>query len=211
MNKRLLVLVLVVCIALVGALQLDAGVVPGHSKAFGKSLGEWMGLYWTWFLGGDQEGNVKKVVFLPLPGEDDDFVLDVTLRTGEKFILPMFVFVGETYLPELELPDDDPAGIPDEIFTGADVLIMLDGVPIIDSQVDDISEFFFDPEYFDSVIDYEGPTDYGAIGAIWVKGIGFAHTPLPKGEHTLTLEVSSYYEPWDLYIEFNNAWNITVE
>ncbi len=206
MNRRFLLSAIAMCILAIGVAALQAGgPMPGQSKAFGKSLGSWMELYWTWFLGGDQPGQVKSVVFLPLPEEGE---LDVTLGKGEKFVLPMFVYIGETYLPELEIPDDDPAFIPDEFFTDANVLIMLDGEPIIDSEVDDLNEYFFGPEYFDEPIEYAAPTWYGADSAIWVKGIGFVHNPLPPGEHTLTLYITDNF---GFGIEFFNTWYITVE
>jgi len=210
---KTLVVCLMVCLLAAPLVAIAAS--PGHSKAFGKSLGEWMNLYWTWFLGGDQDGYVKDVIFLPLPAgepsaEDPSiFVgeMDFTLHTGEKFILPMFAWVGETYTVESQIPDDDPDLVPAEIFTEATVKIKLDGKLIIDSDEDDIGDYFFDTEWFDETIWYGTPTDYEAAGAIWVKGIGFAQEPLSKGEHTLELFVYS-----DVFeIGFHNTWNLSVE
>jgi hypothetical protein len=208
---------LIACL-FVGVLTLSmapADENPGGSKAYGKPLGEWMKLYWTWFIGGDQEGQVKKVVFLPLPAgtdEDGDGIavgeLDVTLQVGQKFVLPMFVYVGETYVEDV--PADDPSFPPDEVFTGATVVIKLDGKVIIDSEDDDLSEFFFDAQFFDEPIEYPEPSPRGpdltADAAIWVKGIGFVHPPLSPGEHTLELFV---YSP-DFGFGFQNTWNIEV-
>ncbi len=191
-----------------------------HSQFRGQGLGNWMKLYWTWFLGGDQAGHVKNTVFLPLPAgepsEEDPTVFvgktDFTLRPGEAFVLPMFVWIGETYLEE-NVPDDNPNDILDEWFTDPDnvtVMIRLDGKLIIDSAEDDLNDFFFDAQFFDETIFYDEPIEYApdvhAIGAKWVKGIGFVHHPLSKGKHTLELFVYSHVFGFG----FDNTWHITV-
>ena len=56
-------------------------------------------------------------------------------------------------------------------------------------------------------IPYDMPTDYGAVGALWVKGIGVLHGPLEPGMHVLHLQESS-----DAFMGgYSNTWNITVE
>lgn len=77
----------------------------------------------------------------------------------------------------------------------------------IDSEVDDLADFFFEPQLFEPTIPYDMPTDYGAVGAIWVKGIGLLHVPLEPGEHTLHLVLLSE----DAGVGYDNTWNITVE
>jgi hypothetical protein len=173
--------------------------------------------YWTWALGGGQAGQAKNVVFLPLPqgqpSESDPTVavgsLDVSLRPGQGFAIPVFVFVGETYA-EPAVPDDLPSMLPDEVLTGARILVTLDGKPILDSSVDDVSDFFFDTVYFDEPLLYDEPVEYApdvhAIGSIWVKGVGLVHQPLSKGAHTLRLSVYSD----ENHFGFDNTWNITV-
>jgi len=207
--KRLL-LTLGVCLLALSVAR--AGVLPGDSSAYGKTLGGWMKLSWSWQLGGSKAGTVKNVSFLPIPaGEPSDedpniFVgeADVTLRSGNAFALPMFVWTGETY--NNGTPDDDPAFPPESAFTGADVLVKLDGKAILSSLTDDMSEFYFGIQYFDSTIEYPEATSYGSIGANWVKGLGFVHTPLSPGRHTLELFV---YSP-DFGVGYANTWNITV-
>jgi hypothetical protein len=194
-----------------------AGGPPPHAKAFGKSLTEWMKLYWTWALGGDQAGQVGRVLFLPIPegelqprDDDDPFIFvgeaDVTLQPGTPFVLPVFTWVGETYVQDV--PDDEP--LPDEIFTNMEVLVTLDGRTLIDSDTDDLGDFLFGPVDFDDVILYDEPQPRGenldAAGAIWVQGIGFVHHPLSVGRHTLTLDVFSD----DFGVGFRNTWTITV-
>jgi hypothetical protein len=190
---------------------------PGQSNAYGASLGDWMKSYWTWFLGASDSGGAKNVTFLPIPAgtpsDDDPTVsvgeLDFSLRSGQAFALPVFAFIGETYL-EANVPDDDPSFLPPEIFTGARLLVKLDGKVIIDSDRDDLSEFYFDAQYFDQAIPYDQPVEYApdvhAIGAIWVKGIGFVHPPLATGNHTL--ELFAYSD--DFNFGFSNTWHISV-
>ncbi|MCU0725164.1 MAG: hypothetical protein MUE73_05145 [Planctomycetes bacterium] len=190
----------VVLVLLLVTLPFAAAQPPGHSKAFGKSLGEWMELYWTWFFTGEPaDGKVKDVVFLPLP----DGEIDVSLKTGQKFVLPIWVIVGETYEGGY---CDDPDDYPMEWITDADVLVRLDGRTLVDSEEDDLADFFFEAQWFEETLPYEEPTDYGSTGAIWVAGLALVHSPLSRGSHTLTLDV--YFPAWDL--TFDNTWHITV-
>ena len=188
---------------------------PAKSRIRGTSLGDWMQSYWAWALGGEQERSRKRIVFLPIPqgepSEQDPSLSigeqDVTLRPGEGFALPVFVYIGETYL-EPQVPDDDPLFPPADVFTNARVEVVLDGKTIIDA--DNLEDFYFDAQFFDDPIPYDEPTEYApdvhAIGALWVKGIGFVHGPLSKGEHTLELFVYS-----DAFgFGFQNTWHITV-
>jgi hypothetical protein len=200
------------------AAKSSSGANPGQSNAFGKPLAEWMKLYFTWSFGGPQAGQEKNVTFLPIPaGEPSDadptvFVgeQDVALRNGQAFALPIFTFYGETYLPLLNLPDDDPDFPGEEIFTGAEVLIRLDGKVIIDSRRDDLRQFYFDAQFFDEPIFYDEPSSYGSIGALWAKGIGFVHPPLSPGMHRLELFVYNHVDFGFGHFGYANTWNITV-
>jgi len=213
---------------LVGSLVLTAvlvgqasAAVPPQSKAFGKSLAEWMNLYWTWYLGGDQDDHVGHVRFMPIPnGEydsgsftaDDPGVLighaDVTLGPGNAFALPVAAWIGETYDPDLEIPDDE--FLDDSIFTKTYAVVTIDGKTIMDSTAGPLDEFYYGPMAFDPVIYYDEPTDYGAIGAIWVQGLGFVHQPLSVGEHELSLVSEIIIADFDSGIRFENTWTITV-
>jgi hypothetical protein len=207
-----------VCCALAASIALAASVATAKNpaKTGGQTLGEWMTQWWEWKLGTGQPGQVKNVVMLPVPvgapGEEPNvFVgeMDVALRPGQKFALPVFVYIGETYA-EAGVPDDDPASIPAEVFTGARVLVTLDGKTIVDSTVDDLSDIYFDTQFFDEPIPYDEPVEYApnvhAVGAVWVKGLGILGGPLSKGTHTLTLFVYSDA----IGVGFDNTWNITV-
>ncbi|HVK08340.1 MAG TPA: hypothetical protein VM597_06135 [Gemmataceae bacterium] len=192
---------------------------PGSSNAYGKSLTEWMTLYMTWALGGDQEGQVGKVMFMPLPaGEpvdpeaagtlDDPLTLrgeiDVTLKPGTAFAMPVAVWIGEYY----EVGEDPY--LPDSVFLDSDVLVRMDGKTIIDSDRDDLRKFYVPPTDFDPAIPYAEPTGYGALGATFFQGIGFVHRPLSKGEHTMTLRSEIRVPEYNLWVIFENTWNITV-
>jgi hypothetical protein len=195
--------------------------MPPHSNAYGRSLTEWMKLYATWLAGGAQADHVGNVRFLPLPVSEvasgsgtysDPFVLvgqqDVTLQPGTAFTMPLVAWVGETYDPALGIPDDVP--FDRSIFTDPDLLVTLDGQTLIDSDVDDLTNYYFGPVHFDATIPYAQPTPYGAIGAIWVQGLGFVHHPLPVGTHTLTVHSELLIPAIDLGYVFENQWTITV-
>lgn len=202
------------CLAIVvAALPLAVAGTPGNSNAFGNSLDEWMELYWTWLYGGDQEGRVGKVVFLPLPAADvvsEDPLLfggteTVTLKPGEKFVLPIFAWLGETYTEESGLPPDDPDDVPLEVFTSLDVEIRIDGKTIIDDADGNLDDYVFDFT-FENPIVYDEPSSYGSTSIIWGRGIGFVHGPLPPGEHTIDLYVYSDF----FGAGYQNHWDLTV-
>ena len=117
-----------------------------------------MQLYETWFIGGgsDHVGHVK---FLPLPagtqvsgsGTYDDpgvFVghLDVSLKPGTPSVLPVTIWYGESYEPELGYPDD-PA-LPADLFTDPAknvIQVYIDGRPVMDSTLASVSPFYIGP------------------------------------------------------------------
>ena len=183
------------------------GPMPPGSHAFGRSLSGWMSSYWASLLSGErQPGSVGKVVFMPLP-EDFNGERDVTLRPGEKFVMPMLAFNGDLYEDGTE---DDPDGFPATIFTGADVMLMMDGKVVLDSEFEDLNDYFFEIFYAEPIVFPEPiprPDGRVAVAAPWVKGIGFAYPPLSRGEHTMELLV---YVP-DFDFGFLNTWNITVD
>jgi hypothetical protein len=209
------------------------GACPPNSKAFGKTLTEWMQLYETWLISGTGDDHVGHVKFLPLPAGEyaggsftyaDPGILvghlDVTLGPGTPFVLPVTIWYGETYEPELGYPDDPP--LPAELFTDPAqnlITVYIDGKPVMDSTIASVSPFYFGPAPI-SVI-YPAPTSYGSIAAIFVQGIGFVNEPLSVGTHTIEL-VSGLRVPIDptilnlnIYPEgvgvvYMNTWTITV-
>jgi hypothetical protein len=191
-------LALAITLLAMGGTPVQAGskASPPQSSAFGKTLPEWMQLYFE----GDTD-HVGKVRFLPLPSGDpigdhlftyDDpgtvvGHLDVCLPPASPFVLPVVVWIGETYLPSLGYPDD-PA-LPAELFTDpskANISVYIDGKPVMDSTRASVSPFYFGPVPLD--VTYPEPTGYGSIGAIFAQGIGFVHPPLSVGTHTIALE-----------------------
>jgi hypothetical protein len=222
--KRLTVFVLIMLLMSLTTPVVAGGKkpVPPRSHAFGKTLAKWQQLYWTWALGGNQAGQVGHVLFLPMPqGElrggtgapDDPFFfvgeLDITLQPGTAFVTPVLVFIGESYVENV--PDDTP--LPEEIFTNAEVLVTLDGRPLINSSAEDISPYYFDAVFFDEPLFYDEPQPRGdppgtinAQAALWVQGLGFAYPPLKVGQHTLTMFGDNRFG-----FSFFNTWRITVK
>jgi len=201
---------------------------PPNAKAHGKTLADWMRLYYTWRFGGDQENPEGQVHFLPIPageyqggsGTPEDPVIleghaDVTLPSGASFFLPIAVWYGEEYAPDVEGVINPDPEMPEEVFDATEILVTLDGRPIITTA--DKWDYYVPPEYFEGTIFYDEPTDYGAIGAVFVQGFGFLHRPLPVGTHVLTLDSSLILQP-GVYpnapdgfgVEFHNTWTITV-
>ena len=101
-------------------------IAPPNSQAYGKSLTEWLSIYWTWAYSGADlaQSKVGNVQLMPLPaGEqtggswtpEDPAVLvgqlEITLPAGTPFVLPEFAWVGERYEGYPAVPDDLP--VPD--------------------------------------------------------------------------------------------------
>jgi hypothetical protein len=148
---------------------------PPQSQAFGKSLAEWLVSYFTWALGGDQTNPDGRVLFLPIPASepvsgsgkpDDPLVLvghaDVTVKPGTPFVLPIAVFIGELYGPDVDVPFNPDPEVPESVFEGTDILITLDGKPIIDSTTEDKFRYYVPPQYFGEPIFYDEPTSSGS-------------------------------------------------
>jgi hypothetical protein len=190
------------------SLACAGGVEVEHN---GKPLGDFMKAFWTQALGGGGADTLQGRTFLKLPegtDEDNDGTSTgtgtQTLAASNGFVLPMFVWVGERY--NNGDPDDDPAEPSKDFFLATDVTVTLDGTQIIPGEDGKLDQFFFEPVFFDAPIAYETPTDYGADAALWVKGIGFLHAPLPTGAHTLHLVERNE----EAGVGFDNTWTLTV-
>ncbi len=188
-----------------------AGAAPGNSHAFGKSLADWQAVYFNWYLGAtsiDPDANdnaaVGKVVLMPLPdtpGDGTPGQLDVTLQSGQPFVLPLWVLLGNSYADDTA---DDLIDL--AVFETLDITLQVDGKTVITSAnvMDYYSQFDFDPAI---------PLDDPFVTAfVWYQGIGMVHGPLSVGEHTITLDVKNtdteHLFGWT--IEYHNTWNITV-
>ena len=211
-----------------GAAAAGDQTAPPNSKAFGRSLTEWTTLYFERAFTGASD-TVKRVQLLPLPvGErqgDGDFTsahpstlvgtADLTLKPGTPFVLPVAAWYGESY----NTGQQDDAPLDRSIFTDSAVHVTIDGVAIIDSNVDDLERWYFGPAYFEPPILYSEPTSYGSVSANFVQGLSFVHRPLSAGDHVLTLEseviafVPDYYGPGadlDIGVKYVNSWTIHI-
>jgi hypothetical protein len=232
LRKHKTSLLLVGALALV-CLTVGGKVAPPHSNASGDSLQGWMTAYWTWaFTGEPASGQVKKVMFLPLPaGEEvvevggswtyeDPAILqghkNITIRPGTKFVLPCVVWLGESYV-EGHVPDVDPPApaewFGDDDFIGA--VVTVDGKQIISNE--NAADFYVPRTEFDPPIMYSEPSEYGSTGIVYYQGIGFVCGPLPPGTHTVTnyawFRVPPEPNPWGASwgVIYDNSWTITVK
>jgi hypothetical protein len=202
---------------------------PALSKAYGKSLTEWMMLHSAWYNQGQDPilGTIGHVKLLPLPqqlptpippdlppvGSFSTGNLNITLKPGTPFVLPVISLSGESYVNDV-LPPDDLLPYKSSLLT-ADIKVTLDGKTILQSPADN-QKFFYGPAYFPEPIAYNPPqfrfTDpvLGDVYAAAISssmGIGFVHPPLNVGKHTLKLHAVNL----DLGFGFANTWNITVK
>ena len=90
----------------------DHGTAPPGSHAYGKILTEWLSVYWRWYYSGADPAQsfVGRVKLMPLPagelisgtGTPDDPALyrghlEITLRPGTPFVLPLSAWSVERY------------------------------------------------------------------------------------------------------------------
>jgi hypothetical protein len=223
---------------LVAILALGLGLASGQSNPAPRSDADLLVRYMTWtvrtqFAGLGMADHLGLNQFIPLPTADytetapDGAILlvgsvDVSIRAKQFLVLPILAFTGEKYAGDLYPPDPPNAK---DVFTGAPVLVTLDGVTIVDSKVDSLNDLFFgsstvdgvhvDATYFPAPIRYKEPIDRGgpiAIAAIWVQGIGIVLPPLPPGSHqiVLTAVFNEVFNDGNRY-GYLNTFNITVE
>lgn len=209
-----------------------SGVVPGvcapDSKAFGKTLTEWMGIYWQWFYstGGDlAQSKVGPVQLMPLPngtqtggsGTPDDpavYVgqLEITLPAGTPFVLPEYSWVGELYQDGSQDPPMDNA----VALASGHPTLTIDGRTIITDA--NKAAFYVPLTYFDPVVMYPTPSSYGSVGDVYYQGVAFVSPPLTPGTHVIHLYEPLIFEagayaglPAGLGLIYDNTWIITVK
>jgi hypothetical protein len=210
----------------------DHGSKPEHptqAHLYGKSLTEWMMLYSAWFAQGQDpnKGTIGKVQLLPMPQQEataipptpdiDQFLkgsLDVTLQYGSPFMVSVIALTGELFVDDI-IPPDEALPVYKQSLIGADVLVTLDGKPILRSPQGNLNAFI-GPAYFPQPVLYSSPQfrytdntlgDIYASGIVWVEGIGFVQPPLSAGQHTLHVYALNPV----LRLGFDNTWNITVK
>lgn len=190
---------------------------PGQSSAFGKALGQWEDLYVRWEYGNlailpDRNGNavVNHVVLMPIPATPGDGTpghLDVTMSPGQPFVLPLQQLLGTSYTDGT--PDDPFVDV--SWFQTMDITLQVDGVTVINTSnvMDYYSQFSFSPPV-------PLPPDFAPLDSIiWCQAIGFVHTPLSVGTHTIKLDERNT-EPLPPgfgggFVEFHNTWTVTVQ
>lgn len=201
--------------------------VPGHSVAYGKSLGEWLQAWWKASLTGSSN-YIGRVCLLPTPNGDlveGDFSaenpatfvghLDYTLKTGTPFVLPIAFWFGESYLPGTPVAENPDPPLPKWTFDNAHIKIQVDGKTIIDNT--NKSQFYVAPAYYNPPLAYPEPTGYGSISTDFIQGYCFVHQPLSKGVHTIALESEAIIPPGvyanvpgGVGYRWRNTWTITV-
>ncbi len=174
-----LALALVAALTLAG--PLFAGKTPpGHSSGYGMSLAAWEDLYWRWAYGdvsipSDSNGNAvvgENVVLMPLPNAPGDGTpgsIDVTLNTGQPFILPLWALVGTSYSDGT--PPDPTVDV--NVFRTLDITFKIDGVTVINNAnvMNYYTGFFFDPAF---------PLDFPPVNAV-ISGFAVG---LPAGQRS---------------------------
>ncbi len=220
-------LALTAILSLAGEQTRAARIAPPNSMAFGKSLQQWLTLYWTWnYLGANPaQSVVNKVQLLPLPPAtqiggswtvEDPAVLsgtlEITIHAGTPFVLPAMAWVGERYDPALGMTDDPVMS--DAVFlAGLTPELTIDGKAVLSDA--NKAAFYIAPTYFDPIVTYPAPSSYGSIAAVFFQGVGFVSPPLAVGVHTIHLYESfiipaGAYERFSGGLIYDNTWTITV-
>ncbi len=204
-------------------------IAPPHSMAFGKSLAQWMGIYWRWYYSGADLANsvVDGVQLMPLPAgvqiggswtpEDPALLrgtLEITLRAGTPFVLPEFAWVGERYQGWPTVPDDPPMANEVSLASGSPTLT-IDGKLVMSDA--NKAAFYVPLTYFDPIVVYPTPSSYGSVAALSFQGVAFVSPPLPVGVHVIHLYEPLIFPagaypglPAGQGIIYDNTWVITV-
>lgn len=201
-------------------------VAPPGSRAYGKSLAEWLETYWRWYFGSNQDltqSKVGRVQLLPIPAgevisgsftpEDPALIrgrLEITLRPGTPFVLPLFAWTSETY--NNGTPDDPP--FPDDLLLASvSPNLTIDGCPVVTDENE--RRFYVSRTELSPPIVYPEPSSYGSIAAIAFQSCGIVAHPLPPGVHEIRL-----HEPYIVAnpplglsafgVIYDNTWIVTV-
>jgi hypothetical protein len=186
-----------------GKCNQSPGVLPPHSHAYGKSLGDWMELYMVQLMERvhgtktlpTKVGNVQ---FLPASYPAASSHADVTVKAGTALLWVPIVWVGEEY------PDgsvDDPS---------VDWLAGTIGEFTLDDRtiVPDLEKYYVPIRWLENPVVYQDAMDWGSIAAVYLEGYAFLIAPLPVGVHTFTSTV------WVLWLSedpiFDASFTITV-
>jgi hypothetical protein len=190
---------------------------PGATRAYAADsntiLTAFEDTYWRWAFGNitlptDQYGNavVGGMALMPLPnapGDGTPASIDVTLKTGEPFFLPLIGLLGTSYTdgtPPDPMVDKSVFGKRNLTLT-----LKLDGKTILDEADarENYTQVTFDPPI---------PLNSPPVDAIiYSQGIAILHAPLARGNHVLTLDVKLPVPLFGVTYEYHNTFNITVQ
>jgi hypothetical protein len=172
-------------------------VAPPNSRAFGKSLNDWMGTYLDQFVSPTGAVGEKNVKFLPIVCDSPPCTFDMSIRPGTALALPLATWIGclgvDPVLPV------EWWGDPNHIFTAT----TLDGTPIAQPN----AAYLVGPSLLSVPVGFAGcqaPAE-GEYNAFY-QVIGVVIKPLPPGEHNMDLRTDFV----DFGVTFYNAWNIRV-
>jgi hypothetical protein len=187
-------------------------ISPPNSVTHGKTLTEWLDIYWHWFLSEEypKQGKVGSVQLLPFPdevlveGSDPPLYrgnLEMTLAPGTAIVIAAFGSLGETY--NNGTPDDPPFSDAD-LLASVSLTVTIDGQSVLSDE--NKSVFYVPATTFSPAIPYATPTDYGSVGAIFFQGMGFVSAPLTPGVHVIHV----YEQDFFFGLINDNTWIITV-
>src|SRR5512133_2917295 len=220
MRKLIRIGRLVGAVALLVSVTAVAGSkpLPGNSSAFGQSLAAWENVYQRWAYGEttyplDANGNVVlggNTVLMPqpaVPGDGTPGAMDVTLRPGQSFMLPLWNILGTSYSDGT--PNDPLLNV--SVFQTLDISLKIDGVTVVDPA--NVMNYF-------SQLTFEPAVPLPAIWApykdlVWLQGIAILHQPMTPGAHVIQLDVKNTEPVVDAkgtswVFEYHNTWNVTV-
>lgn len=195
-------------------------VAAPESKAYGKSLKEWLGTYWRWTQAGQDpaSSSVNGVRMMPLPvgqqlsgtgtPEDPSVFrgrLEITIDSDTPFVLPLAAWLVERYNNGTP---DDPIIDNDIFLAGVSPRFTIDNRLVISDRNEE--RFYISPAPFTPIVNYPAPTSYGSVASTAFQSIGLVVRPLPVGVHVLHLD-ESYILPGLFGTIFDNTWVITVK
>ena len=191
------------------------GICSRAGHAYTRAVALSQQFYWPWNLGASNHQTVGPLFMVPLPEgtpvSDDPFVLQGStsfdVKPGRTLVLPITVYIGEAYEDGTQ---DDPADSPID-FAASSLLLTVDGRVVADSSRASISCLDFGTVRFAKPIPYETPTDYGAVAAVWVKGLGVLLPPLRPGDHQIELQVvTPTADLFGVDVGYYNTWYVHV-
>ena len=191
------------------------GICSRAGHAYTRAVALSQQFYWPWNLGASNHQTVGPLFMVPLPEgtpvSEDPFVLQGStsfdVKPGRTLVLPISVYLGEAYDDGSE---DDPADSPID-FAASLLILTVDGRVVADSSRSSIDCLDFGTVRFAKPIPYETPTDYGAVAAVWVKGLGVLLPPLRPGDHQIELQVvTPTADLFGVDVGYYNTWYVHV-